>query len=96
MNLPCLPAIPLRAARENAPGLANFDIDMSGYPDQPAQRSFWSMPGSYHNGAGGVSFADGHVEIKRWVDPRTKPPDQIGKGVIGLTPTSSPNNPDIR
>jgi prepilin-type N-terminal cleavage/methylation domain-containing protein/prepilin-type processing-associated H-X9-DG protein len=29
-------------------------------------------PGTYHNGACGLAFADGHSEIKRWVDPRTK------------------------
>jgi len=31
------------------------------------------MPGSQHNGAGGLSFADGHAEIRRWVDSRTRP-----------------------
>ncbi len=31
--------------------------------------SIWEdIPASYHNGAGGVSFADGHAEIKRWND----------------------------
>jgi prepilin-type N-terminal cleavage/methylation domain-containing protein/prepilin-type processing-associated H-X9-DG protein len=30
-------------------------------------------PGSYHNGADSISFADGHVEQKRWLDPRTDP-----------------------
>ena len=29
------------------------------------------MPASYHNGACGFSFADGHSEIKRWLDGRT-------------------------
>ncbi|HOW66242.1 MAG TPA: hypothetical protein PK256_13220 [Verrucomicrobiota bacterium] len=27
------------------------------------------MPASYHNGACGFAFADGHSEIKKWVDP---------------------------
>jgi prepilin-type processing-associated H-X9-DG protein len=31
-------------------------------------------PGSYHNGAGGLSFADGHAEIHKWRDPSTKGP----------------------
>jgi prepilin-type N-terminal cleavage/methylation domain-containing protein/prepilin-type processing-associated H-X9-DG protein len=31
------------------------------------------MPSSLHQGAGGLSFADGHAEIHRWVDARTKP-----------------------
>lgn len=25
-------------------------------------------PASYHNGGGGISFADGHAQIKRWTD----------------------------
>jgi prepilin-type N-terminal cleavage/methylation domain-containing protein/prepilin-type processing-associated H-X9-DG protein len=27
------------------------------------------IPGTYHNGAGGLSYADGHSEIKKWKDP---------------------------
>jgi prepilin-type N-terminal cleavage/methylation domain-containing protein/prepilin-type processing-associated H-X9-DG protein len=30
-------------------------------------------PASYHNNAGGFSFADGHAEIHRWKDRRTMP-----------------------
>jgi prepilin-type N-terminal cleavage/methylation domain-containing protein/prepilin-type processing-associated H-X9-DG protein len=30
------------------------------------------FPGTYHNGACGIAFADGHSEIKRWSDPRTR------------------------
>jgi prepilin-type N-terminal cleavage/methylation domain-containing protein/prepilin-type processing-associated H-X9-DG protein len=33
--------------------------DPTKWPDSPA---------TYHNGAGGLSFADGHVEIKKWKD----------------------------
>jgi prepilin-type N-terminal cleavage/methylation domain-containing protein/prepilin-type processing-associated H-X9-DG protein len=29
---------------------------------------WWDMPASYHNNAGGLSFADGHSEIKVWKD----------------------------
>jgi hypothetical protein len=32
------------------------------------------MPASYHNGACGLAFAEGHSEIKRWVVGRTKVP----------------------
>jgi len=39
----------------------------------PAERSAWSdLPASYHNGAGGFSFADGHSEIKKWASASTK------------------------
>lgn len=29
---------------------------------------WWDVPATYHNGAGGLSFADGHAEIKKWKD----------------------------
>jgi prepilin-type N-terminal cleavage/methylation domain-containing protein/prepilin-type processing-associated H-X9-DG protein len=39
----------------------------------PTERSNWSdLPASYHNGAGGFSFADGHSEIKKWAVASTK------------------------
>ncbi len=30
-----------------------------------------NMPANYHNGACGFSFADGHAEIRKWLDPDT-------------------------
>jgi prepilin-type processing-associated H-X9-DG protein len=50
-------------------------------------------PASYHNGAGGFSFADGHAEIKKWVDGRTMPNLKKG-GEIQLN-VASPNNLDV-
>ena len=50
-----------------------FVVDMRGYPN-PAQAMLPDFPASYHNKAGGLSFADGHAEIHRWHDPRTMPP----------------------
>ncbi|MBI3417905.1 MAG: hypothetical protein HY043_21640 [Verrucomicrobia bacterium] len=38
-----------------------------------------NFPGGFHNGAGGLSFADGHAEVHKWLDPRTVPPFQKGK-----------------
>lgn len=32
------------------------------------------LPASYHNGACGITFADGHSEIKKWLDGRTVRP----------------------
>jgi len=64
---------------------------MNGWPDQPAGWVMIDFPGSYHGGAGGISFADGHSEIHKWKDPRTTPP--IG-GLRGLN-VPSPNNPDV-
>jgi prepilin-type N-terminal cleavage/methylation domain-containing protein/prepilin-type processing-associated H-X9-DG protein len=50
-----------------------FCVDMRGYPD-PAQAKFPDLPGSFHNKAAGLAFADGHSEIHKWRDPRTMPP----------------------
>ena len=63
---------------------------MSGWPDKPALWVLVDFPGSYHAGAGGISFADGHSEIHKWRDARTTPP--IGK-LYGLN-VPSPKNPD--
>jgi prepilin-type processing-associated H-X9-DG protein len=30
-----------------------------------------NLPGSYHNGAANLSFADGHLELHRWLVPAT-------------------------
>jgi prepilin-type N-terminal cleavage/methylation domain-containing protein/prepilin-type processing-associated H-X9-DG protein len=78
--------------REDAINWGNYYIDMTGYPDAPQSTQFnWDWPGSYHNGAGGLSFGDGHAEIRRWRDSRTTPPlSKVGSG-----PFPSPNNPDI-
>ena len=39
----------------------------------PENNSTWSdLPASYHNGAAGFSFADGHAEIKRWTSGLTR------------------------
>jgi prepilin-type processing-associated H-X9-DG protein len=58
--------------------------------DQPVIVNY---PASYHNGAGGLSFADGHSEIKVWIDPRTKP--ALKKGAQLQLYVPSPNNPDL-
>ena len=59
-------------------------------------RQFLSSLGnlsSYHNGAGGLSYADGHAEIKRWQDPRTTPPIRGDDWTWKIIP--SPRNHDI-
>ena len=42
------------------------------------QQQWTDMPASYHNGACGFSFADGHSEIKKWNDNRTINPVRYG------------------
>jgi prepilin-type processing-associated H-X9-DG protein len=49
------------------------------------------LPASYHNRAGGLSFADGHSEIRKWQDPRTVVPAQA-KSLPGA---AANNNKDM-
>lgn len=83
--------------REDRVNWSNFMTDMTGYsPSNPGAYSFTSdMPGMYHNHAGGFSFADGHSEIKRWLDPRTTPALQDGGDPTAIADTPSPNNRDV-
>ncbi len=75
-----------------------FAVDMGGYdPTEPDTQSYGlaDFPASYHNGAGSVSFADGHAEIHRWQDSRTNPAIQKGTN-LSMNTIPMPNNPDIR
>ena len=71
----------------NAGGYANQMVD------QPGTARMIDFPASYHNGAAGLSFADGHAEIKRWQDERTQPPVQNSNNL--QLNIASPNNPDV-
>jgi prepilin-type processing-associated H-X9-DG protein len=51
-------------------------------------------PASNHGLGAGLSFADGHSEIHKWIDPRTyTPPPTATPGIVGSAPC--PNNPDV-
>ena len=54
------------------------------YPRNPSQFGLCNLPANYHNGAGGLNFADGHSEIHKWRDPQTTPPK--GQAVGGTLP----------
>jgi prepilin-type N-terminal cleavage/methylation domain-containing protein len=84
--------------REDSINDGYFVVDMAGYPQEttgsPAggRLKIVDYPASYHNGAGGLAFADSHSEIKKWLDPRTKP--ALSKTDRPLD-VSSPNNRDV-
>jgi prepilin-type N-terminal cleavage/methylation domain-containing protein/prepilin-type processing-associated H-X9-DG protein len=44
--------------------------------DRPPE--WGNLPAIYHNGASGLSFADGHAEIKKWQDADTLKPGVTG------------------
>jgi len=67
---------------------AMFGVDMRGFG---RALTVIDWPAYYHNGAGGVSFADGHAEIHKWRDSRTRKP--VTGRDLGREP--SPNNVDF-
>ena len=71
-----------------------FAVDMSGYdPRNTKSLILVDYPASYHNGAGGLGFADGHSEIRKWVDARTRP--ILRKGQLLSLGQSNPDNKDV-
>lgn len=61
--------------REDSIDDGYFAIDMT----KGAGSVLVNFPGTFHNQAGGLTFADGHSEIHRWLDPRTTPPFRKGQ-----------------
>ena len=76
--------------REDSIDDGYFGVDMA---NAIGSATWVNYPASYHNRAGGFSFADGHAEIKKWLDPRTTPP--LVKGQYMATYVASPNNRDL-
>jgi prepilin-type N-terminal cleavage/methylation domain-containing protein/prepilin-type processing-associated H-X9-DG protein len=84
------------------PSPSDFAILLDEHPDSLQPPAFFlssnpdwmvNVPSSGHNGAGTVSFADGHVELHKWQDERTRAPVNYSHYLInGLR---SPNNPDL-
>jgi prepilin-type N-terminal cleavage/methylation domain-containing protein len=58
------------------------------------QDVFFHYPSCLHAGGGVVSFADNHVELHRWRDPRTA--KTVAAGQIISHSDSSPGNQDLR
>jgi prepilin-type N-terminal cleavage/methylation domain-containing protein/prepilin-type processing-associated H-X9-DG protein len=69
-----------------------YVVEMDGFPDT-SKTKVVDFPASYHGGAAGFSFADGHSEIHKWRDSRTTPPYKPG-GTLSLN-VPSPNNMDV-
>ena len=69
----------------SVPRASNFFVTIDEHPDaindgyflnNPTgmQANWGDTPASYHNGAGGISFADGHSETHKWRGSATKIP----------------------
>ena len=84
--------------REDSIKDSRFLVHSGGFREpNPARYQLVSYPGSYHDGAGNLSFADGHAESHKWLDSRTSPAlirdHDLVRTVEGV---SSPDNRDVR
>lgn len=92
----------------NKPGAANVIVALDEHPDSIddalchivggyalANGQIRNIPASYHYGGGAnISYADGHSEIKKWKDDRTKP-KILGTRQPATSPQNSPGNEDL-
>ena len=82
--------------RDDSINDAYFVVKMDGFPSNPNQRTIVDYPSSYHNDAGGFNFADGHAEIHKWKDARTKRNYTRNTHLpIDITGRVSASNPDV-
>jgi len=80
--------------REDSINDGMFVVDMLEYPTRT--ESIVDYPASYHGGAGGFSFADGHSELKRWTSPRILELPLKGQVRPYPTPLSGVYDKDVR
>jgi len=74
--------------REDSINDGSFVVDMTGYPNLQQTRLI-DFPADFHAQGAGISFADGHAELKTWLDARTL----VRTRIIN---TASPNNEEVR
>jgi hypothetical protein len=60
-------------------------------PDQRAKAQLIDFPASHHQRAGALTFADGHAEMHRWLDARTRP---CIRHRAEIAHVATPNNQD--
>jgi len=85
------------------PGPSETWVCMDEHPDSindagffnPRQSSWIDQPATYHNGAAGLSFADGHAEIHKWKGSLAAPRAQTVKLNNSIDAPARAGDPDI-
>jgi prepilin-type N-terminal cleavage/methylation domain-containing protein/prepilin-type processing-associated H-X9-DG protein len=71
-----------------------FNVSM-----QTGPTKMYNWPGTYHGNTASFSFLDGHAEIHKWLDPRTKNTTHARGASASASATpdvqKNPDNPDI-
>jgi prepilin-type processing-associated H-X9-DG protein len=66
-----------------------WSINDGSFECDPGQPSWVDQPATYHNAGSGISFADGHSEIKQWRDP------ELQRLPMGVKHSQSPFPEDL-
>ena len=76
-----------------------FNVCMNNTADKTGPTTMINWPATYHGNSASFSFLDGHAEVHKWRDARTKNSGHLlgGSPNIGghLTPQSNPDNQDL-
>ena len=83
-----------------------FNICMKNAGEGTGPTTMISWPGTYHGNSASLSFLDGHAEVHKWHDPRTKNSKQqlgnpiskignVGGKINNPAPQGQPDNPDL-
>ena len=85
------------------PGPSDLWVLMDENPDtindaylvcDPSSTTSWEdIPASYHGNAGGIVFADGHAESRKWTDPAILAKSGIS---VGMPSLQAPSYKDLR
>jgi len=63
-------------------------INDAGFFNPQAATAWTDQPASYHNGASGLAFADGHSDVKKWTASLLVPKAQKTQWIAGVTATT--------
>ena len=101
----------LKEADMGIPGPSNLFVFLDEHPNSINDAAFAvkcdargasarmiDWPASFHNGAAGFAFGDGHAEIKKWLDKRTIVPHKNSNGMPnppGGLNRPAPNSLDV-
>jgi len=63
--------------------------------DAQSRYDIIDYPSSYHDGGACISFADGHSDYHKWLEPTSNPPLVPGQRLPGGSKPTSPNDRDL-
>jgi len=86
------------------PGPSETWVFLDEHPDSMNDPGFYSpdqghwvdQPASYHKGAAGFGFADGHSEVHKWKGSLATPQALAVNFGAGITAPKLPNDPDVQ